>query len=375
MTSGEALAGGPLEDATGTATLRGTGCPKVHAVVVHHRGADLVTRAVRSLLTSDGVQLEVVVVWNAGGEPVPDELRGEDGVHILVLERAVGFSAANNRAVDWARRRLGRPDWYYFINNDTISSAPALKRLIAAARGWSGCGIVGPRLMIAGVDDHLNSLGLRVTTIGEAWDEGIGRPLADFSPLPDCRQVVAVTGSALLARADVLDAVDGWSEIYGYYYEDIDLCLRAQAAGFAVINVPTAIVEHVISATSDDQADFKRFHSWRNRFVVIIAHWPAGLLLAILPRILAAELVTFARRLSIGERADARLQARSWWGALRLLPSALRARRRPRSRADWTGLLAPAGSVPEITLPPADVALGANGAVAHSRRPTARGRR
>jgi hypothetical protein len=122
-----------------------------------------------------------------------------------------------------------------------------------------------------------------------------------------------------------------------------------------VVHAPDAVAAHAISATSERIADFKRLLSWRNQLLLVMAHWPMGLLLRIAPRLAGGQLRVFVQRLRSRSWADARLQARAWWGALRLLP---RARRRKQDTR-WREFLAPPGSVPQISLP----------AIAPGRRP------
>ena len=98
-----------------------------------------------------------------------------------------------------------------------------------------------------------------------------------------------MTGSALLIRAPLLARLGGWEDIYEYYYEDIDLCLRAWEEGSSVVHVPDAVVWHVVSATAEARADFKVALTWRNRLLLMLVHWPASLLLRVAPRLLAGS--------------------------------------------------------------------------------------
>lgn len=327
------------------------GRPRIHAVTVHHRGKDLLDHCLRSLLATEGAEIEIVVVSNACQEPLPELIEREPRLHLLRLETSVGFSAANNLGVAWAREHLGEPDHWFFVNNDAVVEPGTLCRLAAALETVPHGGIAGPRLQIWGAEDHLNSLGLNVTAAGEAWDEGIGRPLADYGPLPGRREVLAVTGSALLIRDATLREIGGWSELYGYYMEDIDLCLKAWAHGWTVLNAPDAVASHAISATSDQISDFKRFHSWRNQFVLLLVHWPLGQLLSVAPRLVASQLRVHWQRVRLRCLDDARLQRRVWAGALRLLPAALAQRRKSGDGRGWIRFLRKPGTVPEIRLP------------------------
>lgn len=325
--------------------------PVIHAVTVHHRGKELLDHCLASLLASRGAAVEIVVVSNACQEPLPERIGTDPRLHLVRLETSVGFSEANNLGVAWAREHLGEPDHWFFVNNDAVVEPETLGRLAEALESAPRGGIAGPRLQIWGAEDHLNSLGLNVTRAGEAWDEGIGLALADYGPLPGRREVLAVTGSALLIRAAALREIGGWSEIYGYYMEDIDLCLKAWSRGWTVLHAPDAVASHAISATADQISDFKRFHSWRNQFLLLLIHWPLRELLRVTPRLVAGQLRVYHKRVKSRCHDDARLQRRIWTDALRLLPAALAQRRKSGGDRNWIRFLRKPGTVPEIRLP------------------------
>ena len=316
---------------------------QVHAVIVHHRGRDILRVAVESLLASTHVELQVVVVENGCDEELPRVVQDSDNVHVVRAPAPLGFSAANNLGVAWARENLGEAHFYYFVNNDTESTPDALARLIAAIEARPVAAMAGPTLLILGADDHYNSLGINVTEDGWGWDEAIGQRIADYGLPPPSRQVLTVTGSALLVDAPVFHAIGGWTEVYEYYFEDIDLGIKVWKAYREVIHAPEAIVRHQISATMGDGTERKDFLFWRNRLVLAIVHWPVGLLLATFRRALGE---IFDRR-----RADRPVLRRAMLQALRRLPTLLRCRWRWRGPAVWRQFLVPAGSVPVITLP------------------------
>ncbi|MEM7356713.1 MAG: glycosyltransferase, partial [Acidobacteriota bacterium] len=147
---------------------------RVHAVIVHHRGEAMLARCLESLMASIRVELEVVVVANHCQEPLPELAHTSPQVHVVTSETSLGFSAANNLGVAWAKQHLGQPEFYYFVNNDTESTEDALVRLIAALEARPEAAMAGPKLLILDADDHYNSLGINVTEDGWGWDEGIG---------------------------------------------------------------------------------------------------------------------------------------------------------------------------------------------------------
>ncbi len=320
----------------------------VRVITVHHRGKAMLERCVRSLLDSHGVELDVVVVANGCAEELPDVVGSSSRVRVVECPKPVGFAAANNFGVDWAGTRLGEPDFYYFANNDTESPPASLAGLVAAVEEDPKIAVAGPRVLILDAPEYLNSLGLNVTHDGWGWDEGIGIRQQDYGPLRPRRPVLAVTGAALLITAEALHRVRGWSELYGYYFEDIDLCLKVRQAGWDVVNVPEVAILHQISATMTDGSERKQLFFWRNRLVLAWMHWP--------PRLILTALRCALDEIRANPWGHTRLQRRALASALGRLPQALFLRlRRPRGRqvCDWTQFLHPPGSVPVIHLPAA----------------------
>jgi GT2 family glycosyltransferase/glycosyltransferase involved in cell wall biosynthesis len=316
----------------------------IYAVVVHHRGREMLEECLESLLASEQIDLQIVVVLNGCEEALPDVVEDSERVHVVAAPKPIGFSAANNLGVAWAEEHLGACQSYYFVNNDTVSGSDALALLAAALE--DGAGVAGPQLLIQWAPDHLNSLGLNVTEDGWGWDEGIGVALADYGPLPSHNEVLAVTGSALLIRREIFREIGGWTELYDYYFEDIDLCLKVRRAGWTVVNEPAAVVYHAVSATSGLDSEWKVFLFWRNRLLLAMLHWPAGLLLRhLVPIVLIDEIVKRPWRHS-------GLQRKALMGALRRIPRIVRLRLGLRgSDRSWVEMLKPPGSVPEIVLP------------------------
>jgi GT2 family glycosyltransferase len=324
---------------------------KIECIVVHHKGANMLSACLESLLASDGVSVGVTVVANECREELPGWLREDERVQVLRTERALGFAEANNYATEWVRANGKAPDAFFFVNDDAAVVPQTLGTLSGVLDAAPLCGAVGPKILIWGAPNFLNSLGLNVTSFAEVWDEGIGQPAADFAGPPVERQVAALTGAALMVRAEALSEVGGWSQIYRYYMEDIDLCLRLWTRGWTVVNTTWAVAYHAISATSGHTADMKRYYSLRNQFLLILIHWPWRLLVHVAPKLIIVQLGVFLWRLRCRAFGDARLQARAWWGAALTLPRVVRERRRTRGDRSWTSFLRAPGSVPVIELP------------------------
>ncbi len=320
------------------------GLARVYVVVVHHRGKEMLEACLESLLASHAIDLQIVVVLNHCQEDVPALALSSKAIHLVKLGHSHGFGEANNLGIDWARRNLGPADYYYFVNNDTVSRKDTLGLLVDELEAAPDAAIAGPQTLIESAPDFINSLGLNVTEDAWGWDEGIGIALSDYGPLPGVRRVMAVTGSALLIKADMFEEIGGWSEVYDYYFEDIDLGIKVWKQGREVLHVPESVIFHRVSATMTTGAERKFYFFWRNRLLLAAIHWPLGMLFSVLRRAVFSEVLN-------RPWSDSSLQRRALVGALRKVPLLVRERFRQRGDDAWRRFLHPAGSVPRITLP------------------------
>ena len=324
---------------------------RVRAVVIHHRNSELLDYCLRAVLASTGVDLDVVLFENEHREALPAWMESDPRIHRLASPVTVGFGEANNRAVAWSRAHLPSVDAYFFLNNDAVVRPDTVSKLAGVLEEHPQAAAAGPLILIWGAEDHLNSLGLNLSAGGEAWDEGIGLPLASHLPLPDRQEVLAVTGSAVLIRRSDFEAAGGWSQLFGFYMEDLDLCLRFRRRGLAVWLVPDAVAAHAVSATAGPASEFKLFLVWRNRWILMLLHWPWWRLLRALPGLYRHERAIYRSRRKNLDATAADRQRRAWLGALALLPRILAARLRHGGDESWWKLLKPPGTVPVITLP------------------------
>ena len=91
-----------------------------------------------------------------------------------------------------------------------------------------------------------------------------------------------VPGRALYRR-EMLDEIGFLDEDFFLIFEDTDLNLRAQLAGWKVRYVPGAIVHHKVRSTIGNMSDTAIFYSLRNAEFVRIKNIPLRLFLRCLP--------------------------------------------------------------------------------------------
>ena len=206
-----------------------------------------------------------------------------------------------------------------FLNPDCVVQPGALAALRAAAAERPGWGAWQALVTLPG-GRTINTSGGVTHWLGFGWTGEYEQPVppAD-APL---REVSFTSGAALIVRREAWDAVGGFEPAYFMYAEDVDLALRLRLAGWGVGVVPAARVEHDYEFA---KGDYKWFLLERNRWWTVLAAYPAGLLLLVLPALLGAELALLA----IATRGGwLRAKLRAQWAVIRTLPWSLKRRRR-----------------------------------------------
>ena len=185
--------------------------------------------------------------------------------------------------------------------------------------------------------DIVNNAGSVLYEGGWSGDRGfLERDRGQYDEPTD---VFAWCGAAVLLRSSYLDDVGLFDERFFLYYEDTDLSWRGRARGWRYVYVPTSPVRHVHSASTAEGSPLFAHYVERNRLLMLTRNAPTRLVVEASFGFVTAT-ASYARRDIVGAllaRRRPRVElvvrrVRSFFGWLRLLPTAVRARRALRRR-------------------------------------------
>jgi GT2 family glycosyltransferase len=235
------------------ATVPATGAPPlVSVIIVNYRRWDETAALVRQLVAEDHLfrdRIEVCVVDNASPRsPLETVIQEHFHVPICRLPENRGFSAGVNAGV-----AMSRGHWVLVLNPDLVVCNGFVDLMCAAAvdcdediSNGAPVGVVGFQLRNRD-GTHQLSTGFYPTLTKMVL--GLLRPRTQrkyFVPLENRRQSVSwVTGSCLLVRRTCMGQIGGFDEDFFLYYEDVDLCRRAQEQGWAICYEPAVKAVHL----------------------------------------------------------------------------------------------------------------------------------
>lgn len=239
---------------------------KLLAVLVNYRTSDMTIDAVASLLRdlADIDDARVVVVDNdsrdgsftAIGDAVTRN-GWSDRVEVLASDKNGGFGYGNNLAIRRALASNDPPKYFYLLNSDAFPDKGAVAALLDCLERHSDVGVAGS--YIHGLEGHSHGTVFRFPTVLGEFENGVRLGLLTrllsrwviAPPLPEQSTTVDwCAGASMMIRREVFESVGLFDEQFFLYYEETDLCLRAQKAGWATYFVRESSVGHIGSVST-----------------------------------------------------------------------------------------------------------------------------
>jgi len=219
-------------------------------IIVNYRSKDKLVNCLQSLGASDlsGIEHEIIVVENNSGDELADLVSSYDWIKFINSPVNLGMGGGNNLGI---ANSSGK--YILIANPDLVFSLNAIKVLYQYLSAHSEVAIVGPKLLNPDQSlqyscAHFPSIFLpilRRTVIGRMFPFIIEKYLMQKEDHTEIKSVDWVLGACLLLRRDELFKDNQlFDERFFMYFEDVDLCRRAQLEGKKVIYNPEAVVIH-----------------------------------------------------------------------------------------------------------------------------------
>jgi GT2 family glycosyltransferase len=263
----------------------------------------------------EGWRARVRVVDNGSRDGSPEKIAAaypDTIVQALVENRR--FAGGNNAGL---REALAAgADAVMLLNNDTEADPGLYERLLLALEQDPGAGAAAPLIYFAAPSRSIWYAGGRcVPALGLAAHRGLRDD--DEGQYRSIESTGYLTGCCLVAPRAVWEKVGLLDERYFIYAEDADWCLRARAAGYRLLFVPTARLWHKVSASSGAASPWKIYQRLRANLAMFSRHARGVARLTWLPAFLAQQAVLAAWLAARGRFAAAAAVPRALLDAAR----------------------------------------------------------
>ena len=279
-----------------------------------HRRTDLLAPCLRSVLRHAPEGAEILVIDDASMEGIVTRTVATfAGVQTLRLPRRLGFCGAVNAGIAAATHPV-----IELLNDDTEVQA-----------GWTEAPLhrlqdetvaaVAPLVLQWPQGDIIDSAGDAYYIGGVARKRGHGQRLSAKYLQP--RRVFSASGCGAFYRKEALQAIGGFPEVFGAYFDDIDVGFRLRRAGWEIWYEPSSTILHHGSASYGKKPHRRLLEQQsRNEELVFWRNMPTALMKQALPRHGAVLVGKALRRWQEGNflpfltgRLRAWAQMSNWW--------------------------------------------------------------
>lgn len=296
----------------------------VSAIVVNWNGQDYLPRCLDALLAQVPPPAEVIVVDNHSTDGSRELLAARyPGVRVVDTGRNAGPCHARNVGAQQARNEL-----CLFLDNDVVLHPGALAALLACMAGDAKAAMVQARSLCGDDDAIVHYDGGDLHFLGTLVLRNWYRPRAQANDPPG--PVGAAIALCFLTKRSVYHAVGGFDEHLFILYEDNEFSYKLRMRGHTVWACPQALCTHLagtagLSVRGESEYPGRRtyLHS-RNRWYVLITCMRWRTFWLTVPAQLLYGFVYAGFGVRRGHLGD---WLRGKWELLKMLPTAVRARR------------------------------------------------
>lgn len=234
-------------------------------VILNYRTPEMTADCLRSLAPEAAALsgLQAIVVDNASGDGSAEAIsatiseNGWQWATVLPLPTNGGFSAGNNAAIRRVLAQPSPPRWIMLLNSDTLVRPGACAELIRVGESHPAAGLIGPRLEWPDGQPQVSCF-RNISPLTELLAAAATGPVTRLFrrqdvPIPqpdDATDIQWLSFACVLIRSKVVDRIGLMDEGYFMYYEDVDYCRRARAAGWGMFFAAHACVVHLQGASS-----------------------------------------------------------------------------------------------------------------------------
>jgi GT2 family glycosyltransferase len=214
-------------------------------------------------------------------------------VECLALPRNMGFAAAVNHGIN-----ASNEEFVALLNNDTELDPRWLSEMLRELQSDTSAGMAACKMLRFNARTTIDAAGDTLTHGGSPLTLGAGEP--DGEKFNRRRYVPGTCAGAALYRREMFLRIGLFDEEFVSYYEDVDLSLRAQLAGYRCVYVPTAMCYHKRGATAALLKHYPVRMQERNLTALHVKNLPAPVILKKAPSMLLGRTRRLWRELLAG---------------------------------------------------------------------------
>lgn len=227
-------------------------------IIVNYNTKKLTFECIESIYKSNmNYQFEIYMVDNNSSDDSVQVIKDNfPKVNVIANKENVGFSRANNQAIQLSKGR-----YVLLLNSDTIVRETTLDTIIKFMDDYKDVGVTGCKVILPdGTLDKACHRGFPTPDASFYYMTGIAKKFPNnprfnkyhksYLNLNEIHEIDCLVGAFMMVRREAIDEVGMLDEEFFMYGEDIDWCYRIKEAGWKVYYYPHVSIVHYKGASS-----------------------------------------------------------------------------------------------------------------------------
>jgi hypothetical protein len=223
---------------------------EVSIIIVSYNAREYLKQCLDSVNRGlDNLKAEIWVVDNASIDGSAEMIKENfPQVKLIANKENIGFARANNIAL----KKCAAP-YILLLNNDTIITSGAIKKMVDIMKEYKKIGALGPRLIFENGLVQI-SFGPMLSLWNEAWQKflqsrsrkkkGFIKSYIEKRSKKSCHPHW-VSAACIMLRKEAIDQAGFFDENFFMYSEDVDLCHRLSQKGWKIFYTPDVEIMHL----------------------------------------------------------------------------------------------------------------------------------
>ena len=249
--------------------------PSVAVVILNYNGSAYLQQFLPSVLLSTYASKKIYVADNASTDDSIQVLREKfSSVEIIQLDRNYGFAGGYNMALQQVHA-----DYYLLLNSDVEVTPQWIEPLASLLQQHETVAACQPKIL-----SYSDKTSFEYAGACGGWIDKLGYPFARGRVFDVCEKdegqydaaakIFWASGAAMLIRAELFHAMNGFDTSFFAHSEEIDLCWRLQSAGYSIMCEPASAVYHVGGGTLPKGNMRKVYLNFRNNLLMLMKNLP-----------------------------------------------------------------------------------------------------
>lgn len=246
-------------------------------ITITYNSKNYIGEAFRTLeIPCKNGSLEWIVVDNASQDGTAEYIKKEfPWITVIKSEGNLGFGRGNNLGV-----RHSQAPFILFLNPDAVIELEAVLHMLKFMKENPKASITAPAIIEP--EGTLQPWFLFPTPlrilIGAIGLDRIFKQMFYIDPGSVPHDVDCVGGAVFMVRRDVFEALNGFDPKYFLYWEETDLCLRANQSGWSIWTIGEAVARHTnaVSAKTHNKPMYAGCiseHFFQSRYYYLQKHY------------------------------------------------------------------------------------------------------